>query len=108
MGLIARTFYTGVWTSVGAMGYLAASTTLTSPLPQDDRLWSSAVYPKYNPHLNPSAQDIVTKRIPLDKIKPELLQKEGDLTVAFCRGVWSGLGMSSPLASVLTYDLGGS
>jgi hypothetical protein len=95
MGIIKRTFYTGVWTSVGVMGYLATQTTLTCPLPRDDRLWTSPVFQKYNVHRNPPTQDIVTKRIPLDKIKPELLQKEGDLTVDLCRGVWSGLGMES-------------
>lgn len=92
MGVFAKTFYTGVWASVGVMGYLATSTKLTVPLPQDDKLWASAVFQKYNPHQNPSTQDIVTKRIKLDKIKPELLQKEGDLTLALCRNVWSGLG----------------
>ena len=28
----------------------------------------------------------------MSKIKPELLEREGDLALEFCRGVWGGLG----------------
>ncbi|KAH8904644.1 hypothetical protein BR93DRAFT_899831 [Coniochaeta sp. PMI_546] len=92
MGIIRKTIYTGVLTGLGVAGYLGAATTLVRPLPRDDPLWSSKIYAQYNKHQNGSAQDVVVKRIPLDKIRPELLEKEGDLTVEFCRGVWSGLG----------------
>ena len=46
-------------------------------------------------HNNASTQDVVTKRIPLDKIKPELLEKHDELVTEFCRGVWSGWGHES-------------
>lgn len=78
----------------GALGYLMTSTTIISPLAEEDPLWRSKSYAKYNPHRNPSLQDICVKHIPLSKIKPELLQHEGDLALEFCRGVWSGLGES--------------
>ena len=86
--------FTGIATGVGAgaLGYLGASTTVISPLPHDDPLWRSSSHAKYNLHQNPSTQDICIKRIPLSKIKPELLQNEGDLALEFCRGVWGGLG----------------
>lgn len=93
MGIVKKTLYTGILTGVGVAGYLGLSTTLVRPLPRDDPLWSSKIYAQFNPHHNGSSQDVVYKRIPLDKIRPELLEKEGDLAVEFCRGVWSGLGM---------------
>jgi hypothetical protein len=92
MGLIKKTFYTASLTGAGLVGYLASTTQVVSPLPRDDTLWNSNVYAKYNRYKNPSTQDIVSRRIPIEKIKPELLKNEADLTVEFCRGVWSGLG----------------
>lgn len=92
MGIIKKTFYTGVLTGAGLLGYLGTTTTLTSPLPRDDPIWRSRTYAKYNVHGNASMHDVVTKRIPLDKIKPELLQKEGGVVLELCRGVWGGLG----------------
>ncbi|KAL2127332.1 hypothetical protein VTI74DRAFT_10893 [Chaetomium olivicolor] len=92
MGILKRLFLgTGVLTG-GALGYLGAATTIISPLPKDDPLWRSKSYARYNFHQNPSTQDVCVKRIPLSKIKPELLQHEGDLATEFCRGVWGGLG----------------
>lgn len=55
-------------------------------------MWQSQSYAKYNLHRNPSTQDICIRRIPLSKIRPELLENEGDLALEFCRGVWGGLG----------------
>ncbi|KAK5661792.1 hypothetical protein OQA88_9894 [Cercophora sp. LCS_1] len=92
MGIIRRTFYTGVLTGAGVLAYLGTTTTLTSPLSSDDPIWRSRPYAKYNVHQNASMHDVVTKRIPLDKIKPELLQKEGGLVLELCRGVWGGIG----------------
>ena len=92
MGLIRKTFYTGVLGTGALVGYLATTTSIICPLPRNDPIWSSNVYSKYNVQRNPSTQDVCIKRIPLDKIRPELLQNEGDLAVEFCRGVWSGWG----------------
>ncbi|KAK4154330.1 hypothetical protein C8A00DRAFT_42917 [Chaetomidium leptoderma] len=95
MGIVRKlTLCTGVLTGLGTgvLGYVGASTTIVSPLPEDDPLWRSKSYAAYNSHRNASTQDICVKRIPLSKIKPELLQHEGDLALEFCRGVWSGLG----------------
>ncbi|KAL2019919.1 hypothetical protein VTK56DRAFT_9011 [Thermocarpiscus australiensis] len=95
MGLIGKLkICAGVATGLGAgaLGYLGATTTIISPLPHDDPLWRSQSYAKFNLHKNASTQDVCLKRIPLGKIKPELLQHEGDLVLEFCRGVWGGLG----------------
>jgi hypothetical protein len=94
MGLIRKTFYTGVLTSASLAGYLGWTTTLISPLPRDDPIWKSNAYARFNIHRNASTQDVCIKRIPIDKIRPELLQKEGDLVLEFSRGVWSGWGRS--------------
>jgi len=92
MGIIKKTFYTTILTGAGILGYLGATTTLITPLSRSDLIWKSKSYARYNVHRNASTQDVVVKRIPLDKIKPQLLEKEGDLVLEFCRGVWGGLG----------------
>ncbi|KAF3763442.1 hypothetical protein M406DRAFT_261325 [Cryphonectria parasitica EP155] len=90
MGIIKRTFYTTVLTGTAFVGYIAGTTSIICPLPRDDPIWSSKTYARYNIYNNPTTQDVCIKRVPLDKIRPELLQKEGDLAVEFCRGVWAG------------------
>ncbi|KAK4140452.1 uncharacterized protein C8A04DRAFT_14931 [Dichotomopilus funicola] len=92
MGLIKKVTLSTVGLGSAALGYLGLATTIVSPLPADDPLWQSKSFAKYNRHRNPSTQDICVKRIPLAKIRPELLEKEGDLALEFCRGVWGGWG----------------
>lgn len=92
MGLIKRTIYTSVLAGTAFVGYVASSTSIICPLPRDDPLLSSKIFARYNVQKNPATQDVCIKRIPLDKVRPELLQKEGDLVVEFCRGVWAGWG----------------
>lgn len=89
---IKRTIYTGIATGTAFAAYVGGTTSVIWPLPLDDPLWSSSVYARHNPHGNPSTQDVCIKRVPLSKIRPELLEKEGDLALEFCRGVWSGWG----------------
>lgn len=92
MGIIKKVALSTGLLGTGVLGYLGAATTIISPLPQDDPLWRSASYAKLNSYQNSSTQDLCVKRIPLSKIRPELLQKDGDLALEFCRGVWGGLG----------------
>ncbi|KAL2176572.1 uncharacterized protein P884DRAFT_225468 [Thermothelomyces heterothallicus CBS 202.75] len=92
MGIIKKVTLGTVGLGAGALGYLGLSTTIVSPLPADDPLWRSKSYAQFNTHHNASTQDVCLKRIPLSKIKPELLQRDGDLALEFCRGVWSGIG----------------
>jgi len=65
------------------------------PIASDDPIFSSAAYLRNNPNKNPQTKDLCVRRVPLAKIKPQLLEKEGEgkLVEAFCAGVWGGLGM---------------
>ncbi|KAI1097367.1 hypothetical protein F4804DRAFT_327825 [Jackrogersella minutella] len=98
MGIIRTALLTSVWSvtggvaSVGAgMAYLAASTSLVD-LTKNDPMFKTKTYAKYNPKGNPALQDVVIKRIPLSKIRPELRDNEAALNLEFCRGVWSRWG----------------
>ncbi|CAK7246339.1 MAG: hypothetical protein STHCBS139747_007966, partial [Sporothrix thermara] len=88
MGFMRTTVLTGLLGTSTAAAYLAARNPVISPLPPNDPVWSSKVYKKQNPSRNPTTQDICVKRLPISKIKPELLKKDGDLALEFCRGVW--------------------
>lgn len=92
MGIIGKATIGAALGSTALLGYLRATTAIVSPLPLDDALFGSKVYKKYNLHQNPATNDACMKQIPLDRIRPELLQKEGDLALELCRGVWSGWG----------------
>ncbi|KAI0180086.1 hypothetical protein GGR52DRAFT_529658 [Hypoxylon sp. FL1284] len=98
MGIIRTALLTGVYgvtggvASVGAgMAYLAASTSFHD-LTKSDPMFKTKTYAKYNPKDNPALQDVVIKRVPLSKIRPELRDDEKALTLEFCRGVWSRWG----------------
>lgn len=92
MGIIRKTLFAGTLTAATALGYLNASTVVVRPLPPRDPLFSSKLWKRHNAYKNPAIQDICLKHIPLDDIRPELLEREGDLVLEFCRGVWSSLG----------------
>ncbi|KAL7626175.1 hypothetical protein AAE478_002945 [Parahypoxylon ruwenzoriense] len=98
MGIVRTALLTSFWgltggvASVGVgMAYLAASTTLVN-LTKDDPLFKTKTWARYNPKGNPAFQDVAIKRIPLQKIRPELRDNEEALTLEFCRGVWSRWG----------------
>lgn len=99
MGFIFRTtrrvLAVGLLGTAGSAAYLAAKNPVLSPLPASDPIWTSSLLKKHNPSGNPATQDVCIKRVPLSSVKPELLEKEGDLALEFCRGVWSGWGSSS-------------
>jgi hypothetical protein len=94
MGIFRKTLLTGTLTAAVTVGYLGQSTTLVRPLPPRDPIFRSKPFKRFNIHKNPLTQDVCLKRVPLDKVRPELLEpgKEADLVLEFCRGVWSGLG----------------
>ena len=64
--------------------------------PATDPLFQSAFYKKYNPNPNPTIYDLCIRKIPIFKLKQELVEdaeKGGTKMVeAFCAGVWSGFG----------------
>lgn len=105
MGIIKKTLYTTVLTGTAFVGYVAGSTSIIRPLPREDPIWTSNTFRRYNVQGNPSTQDVCIKRIPLSKIRPELLEKEGDLALEFCRGVWAGWGRLPFYASLLFSSL---
>ncbi|KAF4121997.1 hypothetical protein GMORB2_7590 [Geosmithia morbida] len=95
MGFIRAAFITSLVGAVGTSSfaaYLAAKNPVITPLSPTDPIWSSKVFKRYNPNRNPTQQDICIKRIPLSKVRPELLEKPGALATEYCRGVWTSLG----------------
>jgi len=84
-------------TALGGAGTLAGWTFWTRnsrfvPLSPTDPIFASAAYARNNPNRNPATQDLCVRKVPLSKIKPQLLEKDGKLVEAFCAGVWGGLG----------------
>jgi len=65
------------------------------PLEATDPIFRSSSYLHNNPNKNPATQDLCIRKVPLAKIKPQLLEKEreGKLVEEFCKGVWGGWGM---------------
>lgn len=92
MGLIRKAFFFSAFGTTGVAAYLAAKNPVISPLAATDAIWKSSVFRKYNPSANPATQDVCIKRIPIDKIRPELIKNPSALTLEYCRGVWSGVG----------------
>lgn len=92
MGLIAKAAFSSLIGTTGLAAYLAAKNPVISPIAASDAIWSSKLFKRYNPSANPATQDVCIKRIPLEKIRPELLKNPGDLALEYCRGVWAGHG----------------
>jgi len=98
MGVIKKLLKTGLWTGLGSaagvggtMAYILSSSQIVD-LPRDDPMFRDRTYGWYNPRGTPALSDVVIKRVPLSKIKPELRNSEEALTLEFCRGVWSRWG----------------
>jgi hypothetical protein len=87
--------FTG-WSSLGgAVGYtLYTRKCKIEPLPPTDYLFGNTLIARFNPYNTPVSSDICKRRVPIDRIKPELLQpgQESKLVERFCAGVWSGWG----------------
>ncbi|KUJ14931.1 uncharacterized protein LY89DRAFT_125544 [Mollisia scopiformis] len=96
MGIFRTLISTTVLGGAGTVGAFAFWTRNAQfvPLSPSDKIYSSAAYLFQNPNKNPATQDLCIRRVPLSKIKPQLLEKEkeGKLVEAFCAGVWSGWG----------------
>ncbi|KAF2716577.1 hypothetical protein K431DRAFT_257223 [Polychaeton citri CBS 116435] len=94
MGIFRTTLAVTGWGSLAAASGFIAMTRNSKvlPIPASDYIFNSTLYAKHNPQNAPVTQDICVRKVPLDKIKPELLDKEGKLVEAFCAGVWGGIG----------------
>lgn len=62
------------------------------PLSTCDYIFKSDVFKQLNPNNNPTTHDLVLRKVPFSKIKPELLKDQAKLTERFCAGVWGGKG----------------
>ena len=91
MGFFRSTLTLAGWGSLGgAIGYTLyiRKSTIQQPLPANDYLFGTTLFARFNPYNNPAVSDVCKRRVPISKIKPELLER-------FCQGVWSGKGMST-------------
>jgi hypothetical protein len=94
MGLIKFLFNTSVFAGAGtvtAYALLTRKSTFTVVPPQD--AFKASHLATYNPEANPALHDRCVRRVRIDKIRPDLLENEGELVRAFCAGVWSGKSM---------------
>ncbi|KAN0101601.1 hypothetical protein V8E51_012111 [Hyaloscypha variabilis] len=80
MGLIRKTISTLLLSGAGGAGGFAFWTRNSRfvPIASDDPIFSSAAYLRNNPNKNPQTKDLCVRRVPLAKIKPQLLEKEGE------------------------------
>lgn len=94
MGIFRTTIGLTGWGALGsALGYtIWTRKSKVFPLDIDDYIFNTTSFARFNPNNNPSMEDICVRRVPLDKIRPELLEEEGSLVEAFCGGIWSGWG----------------
>ncbi|KAF4632828.1 hypothetical protein G7Y89_g5290 [Cudoniella acicularis] len=96
MGVIRTLLNTAVIGGASGAGAFAFWTRNSKfiPFPATDPILSTPFFATNNPNKNPCTQDLCIRRVPLSRIKPQLLEKqeEGKLVEAFCAGVWSGLG----------------
>lgn len=66
--------------------------------PATDPVFQSAFFKKYNPSMNPTTHDLCVRRIPLFKLRTDLVEDASNggtkMVEAFCAGVWGGFGTS--------------
>ena len=96
MGVLRTTLALSGWGSFGvAAGYvLWTRQTKIVEVPPNDYIFNHTLFARYNPNNAPVTQGLCVRRVPLDKLRPELIEQEGKLVEAFCAGVWSGPGKS--------------
>lgn len=96
MGIISKAIGITGWSALAGAGTYVAMTRKNRilPIPASDYIFNTTHYARYNPNNAPVTQDICLREVPLSQIKPEYLEKEGQLTEKFCAGVWSGLGFA--------------
>lgn len=90
-------FYTGWGTLGGTLGYVALTRkNKIQPVSPTDYIFNSTQFARYNPSNLPATNDVCVRKVPVGKIKPELLEsaEKGETTLVerFCAGVWSGWG----------------
>ncbi|KAL0069351.1 Lanosterol 14-alpha-demethylase [Marasmius tenuissimus] len=89
---IAKTASLGGVTGLGTFLFLTRKNEFVPMDPSNSPLFHSRHYKSWNPNDNATTHDDCMRKVPLDQIRPELLQKEGELVRAFVAGVWSSTG----------------
>lgn len=98
MTILGKTiFYTGWGTLGGTLGYvLLTRKNRIQPVDPSDYIFNTTLFARYNPNNAPATNDICIRKVPIGKIRPELLEaaEKGQTTLVerFCAGVWSGWG----------------
>jgi hypothetical protein len=96
MGFFRTTIQTLALAGAGSTAFWQLQTHKSEfiPLSANDSMFYSPTYLQTNPNKNPTTHDLCARKVPLQKIKPQLLKQsgEGKLVQAFCAGVWSGWG----------------
>lgn len=97
MGIIRKAIGVTGWTALGtAIGFTVYTRkSKIYDLEPTDYLLGNTILARFNPYNNPMMKDICVRKVPIEQIRPELLEKEGKLVEAFCAGVWSGAGRST-------------
>ncbi|RAH64998.1 uncharacterized protein BO66DRAFT_432358 [Aspergillus aculeatinus CBS 121060] len=66
--------------------------------PENDHLFQSETFKKFNPGKHPSLNDSCVRKVPLSQIQPELVNDAigggSKLLERFCAGMWGGYGFS--------------
>jgi hypothetical protein len=94
-GFLRAAFNTAVLGGAGALGGWTFWTRNSRfvPMSNNDPILTSPAFLQNNPTSNPVMHDLCVRKVPLSKIKPQLLEEgEGKLTTAFCAGLWGGWG----------------
>jgi len=93
-------------TTVGAFVVWTKHCKFVDLSPVTDETFQSAFYKKYNASSNPTTHDLCIRKIPIFKLKPNLVEdaQQGGtkLVESFCAGIWSGFGNSFPSILSLT------
>lgn len=94
MGILRTTFALTGWTTLGATASFVLWTRKSRivDVPATDYIFNHTLFARFNPNNSPVTQDLCVRKVPLTKIRPELLEKEGKLVEAFSAGLWSGMG----------------
>ncbi|KAF9269787.1 hypothetical protein L218DRAFT_983580 [Marasmius fiardii PR-910] len=95
MGLLTRIAKVTAFGGAGGLGtffFLTRKSTFVPIDPNTSPLFHIRQVQLLNPNKNLTSYDDCIRKVPLDQIKPELLDREGELVKAFCAGVWSGSG----------------
>ena len=83
--------------SVGAFYNWTKHCEISSPLdPNIEPLFKSSFFRRYNPHNNFANSDVITRRVPLHHLKPDLIEDSHNggskLVEHFCGAIWSSSG----------------